>query len=74
MNAALVDVVLSLISAGVRASFEQICLRTPNIIFTDMIDWFVKKYGTTTPEDRDANRTRMAADWHPLEGFDALSV
>ena len=74
MNAALVDVFLSLISSGVRASFEQIRLREPNIIFVDMIDWFVEKYGTTTPEDRDANRSRMAADWHPSEGFDALTT
>ncbi len=39
-----------------------------------MIDWLVEKYGTTTPEDRDANRNRMAADWHPSEGFDALTI
>jgi hypothetical protein len=37
--------------------FKQIRLRMPNIIFVDMIDWFVEKYGTTTPEDRDANRS-----------------
>ena len=48
---------LTLISAGVRALFKQIRLRMPNIIFVDMIDWFVEKYGTTTPEDRDANRS-----------------
>jgi hypothetical protein len=74
MNAALVDVFLTLISSGVHASFEQIRLREPNIIFVDKIDWFVEKYGTTTPEDRDANRSRMAADWHPSEGFDALTI
>jgi hypothetical protein len=39
-----------------------------------MIDWFVEKYGTTTPEDRDANRSRMAADWHPSGGFNALTI
>jgi hypothetical protein len=34
----------------------------------------VGKYGTTTPEDCDANHQWMAADWHPSEGFDALTL
>ena len=74
MNAALVDVFLCLLSSGVRASFEQMRLQMPNIIFTELIDWFTDKYGSTTPEDRDANRLRMAVDWHPSEGFDALTI
>ena len=74
MNAALVDIFLTLLPAGVSASFEQIRLQRPNIIFTELMDWFVEKYSTTTPEDRDANHTRMAADWHPSEGFDTLTI
>ena len=74
MNAALVDIFLTLLPAGMSASFEQIRLQRPNIIFTELMDWFVEKYGTTTPEDRDANRTRMATDWHPSEGFDTLTI
>ncbi len=42
------------------------------IIFVDLFLWFVKQYGTTTAEDREANQQHMAADWHPAKGFDAL--
>ncbi len=74
MNAALTNVFLSLLSTGVRASYQQQCLQQPNIIFVELFDWFVAQYGTTTAKDRDANRQRMAADWHPADGFDALTL
>jgi hypothetical protein len=38
-----------------------------------MLEWFAQHYGTTTAEDRDANRQRMAADWHPSNCFDPSS-
>ncbi len=44
----------------------------PNIVFVDLFLWFVKNYGKTTAEDREGNRHRMAADWHPANGFDSL--
>ncbi len=38
----------------------------------DFFLWFVEQYGKTTAEDCEANRQRMAADWHPANGYDAL--
>jgi hypothetical protein len=72
MNAALCDVFLENMSASVRASVLQRRLSEPNIVFVDLFLWFVKNYGKTTAEDREENRRRMAADWHPTDGFDSL--
>jgi hypothetical protein len=44
----------------------------PNIIFVDLFLWFVEQYGKTTAKDREANHQRMAANWHPANGLDAL--
>ena len=74
MNAALADVFLDAVLVGVRAAFQQRCLRKPNIVFVPMFKWLVQHYGTTTAEDRDANRQQMAADWHPGDGFNALTL
>jgi hypothetical protein len=74
MNAALTDVFLDTILVGVRAAFQQRRLCEPNIVFVNMFEWFAQHYGTTMAEDRDANRQRMAADWHPGNGFDALTL
>jgi hypothetical protein len=62
MNAALTDVFLDVVSVGVCAAFQQRRLHEPNIVFVDMFEWFAQHYGTTTAEDRDANRQQMAAD------------
>jgi hypothetical protein len=72
MNAALCDVFLENMSTSVRASVLQRRLSEPNIVFIDLFLWFVKNYGKTTAEDREGNRRRMAADWHPADGFDSL--
>jgi hypothetical protein len=77
MNAALCDVFLenmstSVLSTSVHASVLQRRLSEPNIVFVDLFLWFVKNYGKTTAEDREGNRRRMAADWHPADGFDSL--
>jgi hypothetical protein len=39
-----------------------------------MFDWFIFKYGRTSAEDRKANRTMMASEWHPSMGFELLAV
>jgi hypothetical protein len=39
-----------------------------------MFEWFVRHYGKTTAKDHDANRQRMAANWHPTNGFDTLAL
>jgi hypothetical protein len=72
MNAALTDVFFDALSLQVCTSFQQHCLRELNIVFVDMFEWFVRHYGKTTAKDRDANMQRMAADWHPVDGFDTL--
>jgi hypothetical protein len=72
MNTALAKVFLEAMSSQVRASFQQRCLCEPNIIFVDLFLWFVNQYGKTMAKDCKVNRQRMAADWHPADGFDAL--
>ncbi len=72
MNTALADIFLEAMSSQVRASFQQRHLCKPNIIFVDLFLWFVNQYGKTTAKDCKANRQRMAADWHPSNGYDAL--
>ena len=74
MNAALTDVFLDAVSVGVRVAFQQRRLREPNIVFVDMFEWFAQHYGTMTAEDRDANCQQMAADWHPDNGFNTLTL
>ena len=74
MSASLTDVFLNTVFVRVRAAFQQRFLRKPNIVFVNMFEWFAQHYGTTMAEDRDANRQRMAADWHPGDGFDALTL
>ena len=39
-----------------------------------MFDWFITKYGKTTTKDHEENRQRMAADWHPSDGFEPLAT
>ena len=72
MNAALTNVILDTVSAGVRDAFQQRRLRKPNIVFVNMFQWTAQHYGTTTAKDCDAKRQWMAAGWHPGNGFDAL--
>ncbi len=72
MNTTLADVFLDVMSSQVRASFQQRCLRKPNIVFVDLFLWFVKQYRKTTAGDCKANRQCISADWHPADRFDAL--
>ena len=39
-----------------------------------MFDWFITKYGKTTTKDREENWQRVAADWHPADGFEPLAM
>jgi hypothetical protein len=72
MNTTLANVFLEAMSSQVRASFQQHCLCEPNIIFVDLFLWFVEQYGKMTAEDCEVNCQRMATNWHPANGFDAL--
>jgi hypothetical protein len=72
MNTALTNVFLDAMLSQVRASFHQQHLCKPNIGFVNLFLWLVNQYGKRTAEDCEANRQRMAADWHPANGFNAL--
>jgi hypothetical protein len=72
MNTAFANVFLEALSTQVRTSIQEHCLCEPNIIFVDLFLWFVNQYGKTTAKDREANHQRMAANWYPANGFDAL--
>ena len=49
-------------------------MKDPNTVFLYMFDRFIKQYGKTTSKDREANRQRMAAEWHPDKGFEPLTT
>jgi hypothetical protein len=74
MNGALTNVFLDAVWVRVRGAFQQWRLRKSTIVFVDMFEWFAQHYGTMTADDRDANCQRMAANWHPGNNFDALTL
>jgi hypothetical protein len=49
-------------------------MKQPNTVFLHTFDRFIGKYGKMTTEDRKENRQRMAADWHPSDGFEPLAT
>ena len=73
MNAALIDTLLGLIPMAFKLLFEQELMMDPSAVFCQCFDWFVTKYGHTSAKDREANRTAMAANWHPSMGFEVLT-
>ena len=72
MNAALCNTFLSLIPKTFQAAYDHKRLNNPNSVFVEMFEFFVTKFGASTPEDHEDNRQRMAADWHPSQGFETL--
>ena len=70
MNAALFDVFLTNLPQAICETYEPIRMKQPNTVFPHIFDWFITKYGKTTTEDREENRQRMAADWHPSDDFE----
>jgi hypothetical protein len=72
MNTALANVFLEAMLSQVHASFQQGHLCKINIVFVDLFLWVINQYGKTTAGDCEVHRQRMAADWHPANGFDAL--
>ena len=73
MNAALINTLLGLIPTAFKLLYEQERMMEPNTAFRQSFDWFVTKYGRTSAKDHEANRTAMAADWHPSMGFEVLT-
>jgi hypothetical protein len=74
MNAALSDVFLANLPKAIRQTYEPIHMKQPDTVFLHMFNWFIEKYGKTTTNDRKDNRQRMAADWHPSDGFEPLAT
>jgi hypothetical protein len=74
MNAALSGVFFANLPKAIRETYEPIRMKQLNMVFLHMFDWFITKYGKTTVEDSKDNRQRMAADWHPSDGFEPLAM
>jgi hypothetical protein len=74
MNAALFDVFLANLSKAIHETYEPICMKQPNTVFLHMFDWFINKYGKTMTKDCKENRQKMAANWHPSDGFEPLMM
>jgi hypothetical protein len=74
MNAALSDIFLANLPKVIPKTYEPICMKHPNMVFLHMFEWFITKYGKTMAKDRKDNRQRMAADWHPSNGFEPLAT
>ncbi len=74
MNATLSNVFLANLPKAIRQTYEPIRMKQPNTVFLHMFNWFIEKYGKTATEDREDNRQRMTADWHPSDGFEPLTT
>jgi hypothetical protein len=74
MNAAFSNVFLANLPKAICETYKPICMKQPSIVFLHMFDWFIMKYGRTTTKDHKENQQRMAATWHPSEGFEPLAT
>ncbi len=74
MNAALSNVFLANLPKAIRETYKPIRMKQPNTVFLHMSGWFSMKYGRTTTKDCKENWQRMAATWHPSEGFEPLAM
>jgi hypothetical protein len=74
MNSALIDAFFDLVLVAFKQSYKQIWMENPNSVFCEMFAWFMAKYGRTSADDRKANRTAMALEGHPSQGFEHLVV
>jgi hypothetical protein len=72
MNSTLIDAFPDLVPVAFKQSYKQIQMENPNSVFCKMFAWFVAKYGHTSADDREANHTAMALEWHPSQGFELL--
>jgi hypothetical protein len=74
MNTALINSFLDLVPIAFKQSYEQIRIENMNSVFCEMFSWYVTKYSRTSANDRESNRTAMALEWHPSQGFELLVV
>jgi hypothetical protein len=69
INAALSDVFLANLPKLIRNGYNPIRMGLLNTVFLHMFDWFIKKYGVMTAEEREENQQQIAADCQPTNGF-----
>ena len=74
MDQCLVTRLLSLIEPLYRANYEYEQMRDPNKPFRDVLQSFIRRYGTSTEAERKANRDRLGEDWALTDGFEALEI
>jgi hypothetical protein len=74
MNAALSNIFLANLPKAIHKTYEPICMKQPNTVFLHMFDWFINKYGKMTTKDCEENWQKMAANWHPSDGFEPLAA
>jgi hypothetical protein len=74
MNAAFSNVFLVKLPKAFCETYKPIRMKQPNTVFLHMFDWFINKYGKRTTEDCKEIRQKMAADWHPSNGFEPLAM
>jgi hypothetical protein len=74
MNLALSNVSLANLPKAIHETYKPIRMKQPNAVFLHLFNWFIMKYGRMTTEDCKANWQRMAATWHPSEGFKPLAM
>ncbi len=72
MKSAIIDAFLNFVPVAFKQSYEQIHMENPNSVFCKMFAWFMAKFGCTSADDLKANRTAMALEWHPSQGFELL--
>jgi hypothetical protein len=74
MNAALINMLLSLIPIAFELRYKQERMMKPNAVFQQCFDWYVIKYRRTLAEDCMTNWMAMAANWHPSMGFEVITL
>jgi hypothetical protein len=74
MNVALSNVFLANLPKAIHETYKPIHMKQPNTVFLQMFNWFITKYGRTTTKDCKENWQRMAATWHPADGFEPLAT
>jgi hypothetical protein len=70
MNSALIYAFHDLIPVAFKQSYKQIQMETH--VFCEMFAWFATKHGQISADNRKANCTTMALEWHPSQGFELL--
>ncbi len=72
MNPALSDIFLANLPKLIHNGYNPICMGLPNTVFLHMFQWFIKKYGIATAEEREENWQLMATNWQPANSFEQL--